>query len=289
MLTTEYELFEMKEDGSIQDMHTCFTFIINELHSLGEVIPRNKLVQKILSVLPGSWESKVNDVTEAKDLQKLTIDELIGNLKTYEMKRKKDLERRETKKEKNLDHYKTNTKKATKRNQVLDRKFNRRDVADNMVKQALVDWGNSSSESEGENMMVADNGSSEYESIFALMAKSDDDEDKEEDEEKEIGGIEQERDYMVVSIEDLEEIIKSLKKEKEVLAESNANIEHERDDLLVVVINLKETIRELKMKPRPENSQKGKEVASEALIKLEIELNSVKSSLCAELEKNKQL
>ncbi|XP_070005826.1 uncharacterized protein [Nicotiana sylvestris] len=43
------------------------------------------------------------------------------------------------------------------------------------------------------------------------------------------------------------------------------------------------------MESRPENSQKGKEVASEAHIKLESDLNSVKSSLCAELEKNKQL
>ncbi|XP_075095130.1 uncharacterized protein LOC142173439 [Nicotiana tabacum] len=83
MLTTEYELFRMKDDASIQDMHTRFTSIINELHYLGEIIPRNKLVRKILSVLPGSWESKVNAITEAKDLQKLTIDKLIGNLKTY--------------------------------------------------------------------------------------------------------------------------------------------------------------------------------------------------------------
>ncbi|XP_070041489.1 uncharacterized protein [Nicotiana tomentosiformis] len=102
MLTTEYELFRMKDDESIQDMHTCFTFIINELHSLGEIIQRNKLVRSILSVLPGFWESKVNAITEAKDLQKLTIDELIENLKTYEMKKKKDHERREPKKEKNM-------------------------------------------------------------------------------------------------------------------------------------------------------------------------------------------
>ncbi|XP_075084874.1 uncharacterized protein LOC142168113 [Nicotiana tabacum] len=86
MLTTEYELFRMKDDEPIQDMHTRFTSIINELHSLGETIPRNKLVRKILIVLPSSWESKVNAITEAKDLQTLTIDELVGNLKTYEIK-----------------------------------------------------------------------------------------------------------------------------------------------------------------------------------------------------------
>ncbi|XP_009776480.1 uncharacterized protein [Nicotiana sylvestris] len=72
MLTTEYELFRMKDDESFQDMHTRITSIINEIHSLGESIPRNKLVRKILSVLPSSWESKVNAITEAKDLQTLT-------------------------------------------------------------------------------------------------------------------------------------------------------------------------------------------------------------------------
>nr|XP_009773902.1 PREDICTED: uncharacterized protein LOC104224043 [Nicotiana sylvestris] len=54
MLTTEYELFKMKDDESIQHMHTRFTSIINKFHSLGEIIPRNKLVRKILSVLPSS-------------------------------------------------------------------------------------------------------------------------------------------------------------------------------------------------------------------------------------------
>ncbi|XP_075078897.1 uncharacterized protein LOC142164631 [Nicotiana tabacum] len=38
MLTTEYELLRIKDNESIQDMHTRFTSIINELHSLGEII-----------------------------------------------------------------------------------------------------------------------------------------------------------------------------------------------------------------------------------------------------------
>ncbi|XP_075099090.1 uncharacterized protein LOC142175976 [Nicotiana tabacum] len=53
MHTTEYELLKMEEHEFIQVMHTRFTSIINELHSLGEIIPTNKLVRKILSVLPG--------------------------------------------------------------------------------------------------------------------------------------------------------------------------------------------------------------------------------------------
>ncbi|XP_075097977.1 uncharacterized protein LOC142175290 [Nicotiana tabacum] len=70
MLTTEYELFRMKNDESIQDMHTRFASIINELHSLGEIIPRNKLVRKILSVLPSSWESKEDLGRVKNDLEK---------------------------------------------------------------------------------------------------------------------------------------------------------------------------------------------------------------------------
>ncbi|XP_033510761.1 uncharacterized protein [Nicotiana tomentosiformis] len=68
MLTTEYELFKMKEDEPTLNMHTRF------------------------------MESKVNVIVKSKDLQKLTIDELTENLKTYEMKRKKDLEKREPQK-----------------------------------------------------------------------------------------------------------------------------------------------------------------------------------------------
>ncbi|XP_070013253.1 uncharacterized protein [Nicotiana sylvestris] len=63
---------------------------------------KNKLVRKIFSFLPSSWESKVNAITESKDLHELTIEELIRNLKTYELKRKIDNEIREPKKENNL-------------------------------------------------------------------------------------------------------------------------------------------------------------------------------------------
>ncbi|XP_075082760.1 uncharacterized protein LOC142166898 [Nicotiana tabacum] len=49
-------------------------------------------------------------------------------------------------------------------------------------------------------------------------------------------------------------------------------MEHERDDLLVVVVDLKEIIEELKRENSSGNTLKGKEVASEAHLKLENEL-----------------
>ncbi|XP_070017888.1 uncharacterized protein [Nicotiana sylvestris] len=357
MLTTEYELFKMKNDESIQDMHTRFTSIINELQSLRDVIPRNKLVSKILSVLPGSWQSKVNAITKAKDLQTLTIDEMIGNLKTYEMKRKKDSERREPNKEKNLvlkaensdsseedsdmayltkrfqnivrrnggipkrgssskarnndlyhkcrklghfikdcpllkqEQYKQNPDKAAKRNPIPDKRFSRKSAVDNVVKQALVAWGESSSESEGEPdaensfMMAVETETTKYDSLFGLMAQSDDDEEDENDEvnfrdvqrnlksysskklsplanvlidayyslisDKEIltmelGDDEQSRDDLVICVVDLNETIANLEKEKEALNEKLNSVENERDDLIVVVVDLKETIEGLR-------------------------------------------
>ncbi|XP_070014744.1 uncharacterized protein [Nicotiana sylvestris] len=303
MLTTEYELFKMKDDESIQDMHTRFTSIINELYSLGEIIPRNKLVRKILSVLPSSWESKVNAISKVKDLQALTMDELIGNLKTYEMKRKKDSERRKPKKEKNLvlkaennDSSEEDSDMAylTKRFQKMVRrnggipkrgssskprnydlchkcrKPGRKSAVDNVVKQALTTWGDSSSESEGEPdaenspMMAVENEAKEYDSLFALMAQSNDDEEDDNDEDAlaiELGDVEQSRDDLVVCVVYLNETMGSLE----------------------------ETIERLKSEHRPVSIEKGNEVASETHIKLEKELNDVKTSLCGELEKYRQL
>ncbi|XP_015079497.1 uncharacterized protein LOC107023343 [Solanum pennellii] len=53
-LNRQYELFRMMDGETIQDMHTRFTSIINEIYSLGEVIPNEKAVRKFLSVLPES-------------------------------------------------------------------------------------------------------------------------------------------------------------------------------------------------------------------------------------------
>ncbi|XP_049358857.1 uncharacterized protein LOC125823532 [Solanum verrucosum] len=92
----------MKEGETIHEMHTKLSSITNELRSLGEPINTSKQVRKVLRILPKSWASKVDAITEAKDLKVLTMDALIGNLETHEMNINQDISKKEAKKDKSL-------------------------------------------------------------------------------------------------------------------------------------------------------------------------------------------
>ena len=82
LLMRKYELFEMGDHKTVMEMYTRFTHIANELKSLGKSFTTEELVRKILRYLPQSWEAKVTAIQEAKDMKKITLDELIGNLET---------------------------------------------------------------------------------------------------------------------------------------------------------------------------------------------------------------
>jgi len=83
----KYELLEMDDRETIMDMYTRFTHITNELKSLAKTFTIEELVRKILRFLPRTWEAKVTAIQEVKDLKTISLDELIGNLQTYELKR----------------------------------------------------------------------------------------------------------------------------------------------------------------------------------------------------------
>jgi len=58
-------------------------------------------VRKILRFFPQSWEAKVTAIQEAKDMNKMSLDELIGNLQTYKIRRSSQL-KEETKRDRCL-------------------------------------------------------------------------------------------------------------------------------------------------------------------------------------------
>ncbi|GJW71159.1 zf-CCHC domain-containing protein, partial [Tanacetum coccineum] len=61
-----------------------FNTIITSLKALDESFSSQNHVRKFLRALPSKWNPKVTTIKESKDLSKLSLDELVGNLKVYE-------------------------------------------------------------------------------------------------------------------------------------------------------------------------------------------------------------
>lgn len=74
----------MKKNENITEMNTRFVCILNDLVGLGEPISQVNQIRKILRTLSNKYYSKRNIILEALDLQKLYVEELCGNLMTYE-------------------------------------------------------------------------------------------------------------------------------------------------------------------------------------------------------------
>ena len=85
MLVHKYELFQIEQNETITSIFTCFTDIINCLKSLGRTYTNSDIVKKILRSLPRTWEAKVTTIQEAKDLNTLSLEELLRSLMTHEL------------------------------------------------------------------------------------------------------------------------------------------------------------------------------------------------------------
>jgi len=68
IIIQEYEMFRMLKGESIVEVQKRFTLIINHLMSLGKTFDKEELNIKILKCLDRSWQHKVTDISESKDL-----------------------------------------------------------------------------------------------------------------------------------------------------------------------------------------------------------------------------
>ncbi|GJZ38179.1 DUF4219 domain-containing protein [Tanacetum coccineum] len=85
ILTQEYEKFSISNEENINSGFTRFNAIMTSLKSLDPDYSSKNHVRKFLRALPLKWRAKVTAIEEAKDLATLPLNELIGNLKVYEM------------------------------------------------------------------------------------------------------------------------------------------------------------------------------------------------------------
>ncbi|GKB78621.1 zf-CCHC domain-containing protein [Tanacetum coccineum] len=92
ILVQQYEQFTIPEEESIDTAFARFNTIITSLKALDEGFSSKNYVRKFLRALHPKWRIKVTTIEESKDLTSLSLDELIGNLKVYEVIIKNDSE-----------------------------------------------------------------------------------------------------------------------------------------------------------------------------------------------------
>ncbi|GJT74648.1 hypothetical protein Tco_1041373 [Tanacetum coccineum] len=100
LFVQKYEEFTIYDDETIDCAFARFNTIITSLKALDESFLSRNHVRKFLRDLPTKWHSKVTTIEESKDLLTLSLDELIDNLKVYEVVLKKDSKKSKIRKEK---------------------------------------------------------------------------------------------------------------------------------------------------------------------------------------------
>ena len=75
----------MEEDESFDEFYVKLKDILNLAFNLGETIPEPKIIRKVLRSLPERFHAKITVIEESKDIDKIPLIELVGNLQTYEL------------------------------------------------------------------------------------------------------------------------------------------------------------------------------------------------------------
>nr|GEW21332.1 UBN2 domain-containing protein [Tanacetum cinerariifolium] len=90
-----------QSEESIDNAFARFNTIITSLKTFDEGFSSKNYVRKFLRALLPKWNTKVTAIEESKDLTSLSLDELIGKLKVYEVIIKNDSELVKGKREQN--------------------------------------------------------------------------------------------------------------------------------------------------------------------------------------------
>ena len=75
----------MKKDESFDEFYAKLKDIVNSAFNLGETIPEPKIMRKVLRSLLKRFHAKIIAIEESKDIDKIPLIELVGNLQTYEL------------------------------------------------------------------------------------------------------------------------------------------------------------------------------------------------------------
>jgi hypothetical protein len=80
----------MKDDETIEEMYLRFQTLVSRLQILKKSYVASDHVSKILRSLPARWRPKVTTIKEAKDLNTLSVEDLVSSLKVHQISLNKD-------------------------------------------------------------------------------------------------------------------------------------------------------------------------------------------------------
>ena len=83
-LTSRFESIRMFDDESFDEFYAKLNDIVNSAFNLGEVYDQPKIVRKILKSLTEDFRPKVITITKSKDVDSISVNELVGSLQSYE-------------------------------------------------------------------------------------------------------------------------------------------------------------------------------------------------------------
>ena len=79
-LITSFEEIKMEKDESLDEFYAKLKDRVNSAFNLRETIPKHKIVRKVLRSLPKRFHAKITAIEESKDIDKIPLTELVGNL-----------------------------------------------------------------------------------------------------------------------------------------------------------------------------------------------------------------
>ena len=79
-LTTSFEEIKMEEDESFDEFYAKLKDIVNLAFNLEETIHEPKIVRRVLKSLLKRFHAKITAIEESKDIVKIPLTELVGNL-----------------------------------------------------------------------------------------------------------------------------------------------------------------------------------------------------------------
>nr|GEV23731.1 ribonuclease H-like domain, reverse transcriptase, RNA-dependent DNA polymerase [Tanacetum cinerariifolium] len=83
-LKSDFEMLHMTKDETIDTFTEKLTTLVNKAASLGHTIEDQTLVCKLLNAVPDRYLQIVASIEQYSDLSEMTMEEVIGRLKTYE-------------------------------------------------------------------------------------------------------------------------------------------------------------------------------------------------------------